>query len=78
MQTRWCNYVDEPEWIPYSSVQQEDPFTISDGTSTKFNSKKLIEKIVGFIQNLESEEELLGKITMTPTIFIYSHVSYIS
>lgn len=55
MQPRVCNSVDEPEWMHYFSVHKEDSFAISDGPITKSKSKKLIEKIVGLIQNLESE-----------------------
>ena len=70
MKTHGCDFVDEP------NVQKEDPFAISDGPITKSMSNKLIEKIVGLIQNLESEEEILGQATTSSTTFIYSFVSY--
>ena len=71
-----CNSVDEPEWIPYSNVKKADPFAISDGSIMKSKSNKLIEKIVGLIQNMKSEEEFLGQATTSPTTYIYSAVSH--
>ena len=74
MKTRGCDSVNEPEWIKTHgcnyvdepNVQKEDPFAIYVGPITRLRSKKLSEKVVGLIQNLESEEELLG-ITSTFT-----------
>ena len=71
-----CNSVDEHEWIPYSNVQIEDPFAISDISITISKSNKLTEKIVALIQNMESKEELLGQATTSLTTFIYSAVSH--
>lgn len=76
MQLRGCDYMDEPEWMPYSNVQKEDPFAISIGPIMISRSKKLIEKIACLVQNQESEGELLDQTTTTPTTFIYSVVSY--
>ncbi|KAF3598731.1 hypothetical protein F2Q69_00036923 [Brassica cretica] len=84
MKTRGCDSVDEPEWmktrgcdyVDEPNVQKEDPFAISDGPITKSKFNKLIEKIVGLIQNLENEEELLDQATTSSTTFIYSFVSY--
>lgn len=53
MKTRGCDSVDEP------NVQKEDPFAIYVGPITRSRSKKLNENVVGLIQNMESEEELL-------------------
>ena len=83
MQPRGCDSVDEPEWmkirgcdsVDEPNVQKEYLFAISDGSITKSKSNKLIEKIVGLIQNLEIEEELLGQATNSSTTFIYSFVS---
>ena len=58
MKTHGCDFVDDP------NVQKEDPCAIYVGPITILRSKKLSEKVVGLIQNLESEEELLG-ITFT-------------
>ena len=68
MKTRGCNSVNEPKWmkthgcdsVDEPNVQKEDPFAIYVGPITRLRSKKLSEKVVGLIQNLESEEELLG------------------
>ncbi|KAF3597054.1 hypothetical protein DY000_02021929 [Brassica cretica] len=68
MKTLGCDSVNEPEWmkthgcdsVDEPNVQKEDPFAIYVGPITRLRSKKLSEKVVGLIQNLESEEELLG------------------